>query len=362
MTIGQFKTDAIKKLRANSPSPELDIQVLMEFALNFDKTRLLLNRDQELSSKTEAWLVDAVEKRLTGLPIAYITGHKEFFSYDFLVTPDVLIPKPDTEILVERALDIIIGKMEANPNRLLTICDMCTGSGCIGLSVMKSLIEVYKLPVGQLPKFTLVDISPAALEIAEKNIAHLGLPRDMFRLVRSNLFEGFSGGWQAGKKLAEDEGNLTSQTKLLAEGGNFAREGEGFAPWGGDFATRENKFPTRSGWTFDLILTNPPYIPHTLVDQLLQDGRSEPRLALDGDVTLTGDRPYSADGSPKDDGLEIIRNLIPQAKSHLSPGGCILMETGEYNAKAAALIGQNYGFCTKIHTDLEGQFRVVEMF
>lgn len=349
MTIGQFKTDAIKKLRANSPSPELDIQVLMEFALNFDKTRLLLNRDKELSPQTETWLVDAVEKRLTGLPIAYITGHKEFFSYDFLVSPDVLIPKPDTEILVERALDLIIGKMEANPNRLLTICDMCTGSGCIGLSVMKSLIEVYKIPGGQLPKFTLVDISPATLEIAEKNIAHLELPRDMFRLVRSNLFEGFSGNW-------------STQAKSSAESGDFSSTGENFAAESGDFASQEKQSPTRAGWTFDLILTNPPYIPHTLVDQLLQDGRNEPRLALDGDVTLTGDRPYSADGSPKDDGLEIIRNLIPQAKSHLSPGGCILMETGEYNAKAAALLGQNYGFRTKIHTDLEGQLRVVEMF
>ncbi|MCR5189292.1 MAG: peptide chain release factor N(5)-glutamine methyltransferase [Treponema sp.] len=311
MTLAEFKKYGIEKLKKKSPSPQLDLEVLLQYSLNCDRTYLLLHAKDPLPQDKENWLQEALQKRITGLPIAYITGHKEFYGFDFLVSPAVLIPKPDTEILVERALDLIIEKMEARPNQLLTICDMCTGSGCIGLSVMKSLIDLYKLPLGQLPKITLIDISPEALEIAEKNIKHLGLPRELFRIVRSNLFE------------------------------QFSQEG---------------------GWTFDLILTNPPYIPHTMVDQLLQDGRSEPRLALDGDVSLTGDPAYTIDGDKADDGLEIIRNLIPQAKTHLSPKGIILMETGEYNAKAAACLAQNHDFKTQIHKDLEGQLRLVEMY
>lgn len=310
-TIQDFKTTAIQQLNKCSPSAQLDVEVLLQYALNYNKTALLLHRDEYITDDKLSWLNTAIEQRQTGLPIAYITGHKEFYGYDFIVSPDVLIPKPDTEILVERAVEVIIEKMEFHPNQLLTICDMCTGSGCIALAVLRTLIDVYKIPYGKLPSFTLVDISSNALEIAQKNAAILAQGfSDKLHFVRSNLFDQFS---QTG------------------------------------------------GWSFDVILTNPPYIPHSMVDDLLKDGRKEPRLALDGDVTLTGDSAYTIDGDLADDGLEIIRNLIPQAKVHLSPLGIILMETGEYNAKVTALIAENHGFKTRIHKDLEGQLRVVEM-
>ena len=85
-----------------------------------------------------------------------------------------------------------------------------------------------------------------------------------------------------------------------------------------------------------------------MVDALLRDGRSEPRLALDGDITLEGDK------SGTDDGLAIIRNLIPQAQAHLAPRGSVLIETGEYNAEATAALAEVAGFNTEIHRDLEG--------
>lgn len=312
MTIQEFKTEATNQLKAFSPSPALDIQVLLEKAFSYDRTQLLLNRNETIPQEKEDWLKSAVEKRKTGLPIAYITGHKEFYGYDFLVTPSVLIPKPDTEILVARAIEVIIEKMDNNPNKLLTICDMCTGSGCIALAVLRTLTDLYKIPYEKLPSFTLVDISAAALDVAKKNAEILASDfSDKLHLIRSNLFD------------------------------NFSKVG---------------------GWTFDVILTNPPYIPHSMVNELLKDGRMEPRLALDGDVTLTGDAAYTIDGELADDGLEIIRNLIPQAKTHLSPMGIILMETGEYNAKATASIAEDHGFKTKIHKDLEDQLRVVEFF
>ena len=262
----------------------------------------------------EAWLRDATARRATGLPIAYITGHKEFYGYDFIVSPDVLIPKPDTEILVERAVDVILSKMDARGENLLTVCDMCTGSGCIAIAVAKTLLEDERVAPDQLPKFTLADISEPALDIARSNAAallsdHGSLVMSRFNFVRTNLFDAIS-----------------------------------------------------EAIKYDVILSNPPYIPHTMVDELLRDGRSEPRLALDGDITLTGDRACADDGQTKDDGLEIIRNLIPQAQAHLAPRGTVLMETGEYNAEAAAALAAAAGFNTEIHRDLEGQLRVVEMF
>lgn len=308
MTIGEFKKKSIQELDGLSSSPLLDVDVLMQTALNLNKTQLLLNHNQEIPQERISWLSDAIQQRKTGLPIAYITGHKEFFGYDFLVSPAVLIPKPDTEILVEKALDIIIEKMEARPDSLLTICDMCTGSGCIGIAVLKSLIEEYKIPSEKLPKITMVDISPAALEMAEKNAEKLigqehPKEKSLFRFTRSNLFE-------------------------------------------------------QVPWRFDVILTNPPYIPHTMVEDLLKDGRSEPRLALDGDITETGDRA-TINGYELDDGLTIIKNMIPQIKEHLNPKGTVLMETGEYNAEETAAWAKNWAFKTKIYPDLEGQLRVV---
>ena len=275
-----------------------------------------MNQNQELSDTAKTKIDDAVARRATGLPIAYITGHKEFYGYDFIVTPDVLIPKPDTEILVERAVDVILSMMDARGENLLTVCDMCTGSGCIAVAVAKTLLEDERVPAEQLPKFTLADISEPALDIARRNVAALLRDRpdstlilSRFNFVRTNLFDAIS-----------------------------------------------------EAIKYDVILSNPPYIPHTMVDELLQDGRSEPRLALDGDITIDGDRATNDRGEPADDGLAIIRNLIPQAAVHLAPRGSILMETGEYNAEATAAIAEAVGFNTEIHRDLEGQLRVVEIY
>ena len=288
ITIRQFKNNASKELEGFTPSPELDVQVLLSHALKYDKTQLLLFAENHIPEDKLEWLNKAIGLRKTGLPVAYITGVKEFYGYDFFVTPDVLIPKPDTEVLVERAMELIIEA--ARPLRIL---DMCTGSGCIGLSVMKTLYALEKVPVENLPQMTLVDISESAIAIAKKNAAAL-LPDahilQKITFIQSDLFE-----------------------KV---------EGE-----------------------FDFILTNPPYVPSKMVDELLKDGRNEPRLALDGDV----------------DGTSLIKKLITQSCKHLAQNGTILMETGEYNAQTTADFAQKAGFTTEIHRDLEGQLRVVEM-
>lgn len=303
MTIHEFKTVAIKKL-ASSPTPALDAELLLEHFLGLSKMQVLLGAQKQIPEETLPLLQTAVSKRAGGLPIAYITGHKEFYGYDFYVTQDVLIPKPDTEILVENAVEFLSQKIRANSERILTVCDMCAGSGCIAISVLLALFEaaeIGKIPSDRIPKFTLVDISAAALEIARKNAERLLTGRliDRVRFIQSNLFE---------------------------------------------------QLP----YQFDAVLTNPPYVPARLTDELLSDGRSEPRLALDGDITITGDRSQS------DDGLEIIRNLMPQISEHTTANGFFLMETGEYNMRGAENLSYRAGFRnSQVFKDLEGQERVL---
>ena len=307
MTILEFKNAAVRSL-TSSPSANLDVEIFLSHFLGLSKTQILMNAKDEIPADDLAKLQDALTSRQSGLPVAYITGHKEFYGYDYQVTPSVLIPKPDTEILVENAVNFLYEKINANPDRILTVCDMCTGSGCIAISVLKSLYEQKNVPLERLPKFTLVDISAPALEVARKNAENLlgatengGSAKllERVRFIQSNLFE---------------------------------------------------QLP----YQFDAVLTNPPYVPASLTEELLKDGRSEPRLALDGDITITGDHAES------DDGLEIIRNLMPQIYDHTVFGGFFLMETGEYNMHGAENLSYRAGFRhSQVFNDLEGQERVL---
>ncbi len=281
-----------------SPSPELDSDVLLSFVTGKDKTHLLFDRDVPLSKEQEDSFAACIRARSTGLPVAYITGIKEFYGYEFHVTPDVLIPKPDTELLVDNALKAIEEKLSAK-NRILTICDMCTGSGCVALSILKAALETGIVTKDKLPLVTMADISLKALDIARQNAQSLfdkGMQRQ-FRFIQSNLFEMVPG-------------------------------------------------------SFDIIVSNPPYIPSKEAKELLLDGRSEPLLALDGDVSLSGDP------TGDNDGLGVIRNLIPQAVNHLAPYGVLIIEAGEYNAEMCEYLFRNAGLVrTHISKDLEGQLR-----
>ena len=167
-----------------SPSPVLDADCILEFVLNKNKTYFLLHGNEEISSENISKICECVTKRRKGLPIAYITGHKEFYGFDFIVTPDVLIPKPDTEILVELAINYIKEKILANPNKILTICDMCTGSGCIAWTL------ALEIPGAQV---CAVDISEGALEVAasqnfKEEISSTGAQKPMF--LKADVLQG----------------------------------------------------------------------------------------------------------------------------------------------------------------------------
>lgn len=294
MTIQQAKIHGKNEL-TSSPTPELDVAVLLQHITGFDKTHLLLNRDYELNAGQEREFLSAIERRKTGFPVAYITGHKEFFGLDFYVTPDVLIPKPDTELLVELALDALEDKFRAKPDMIPTVCDMCTGSGCVGLSIAKNI----KMSNEKSLAITLVDISEKALDVARKNAERLLSEKYSVHFVQSNLFE-----------------NIPH--------------------------------------TFDLIVTNPPYVPHSESVELLKDGRSEPLLALDGDVDEYGEYDFT------DDGLSLIRRLVPQCYEHLNRNGVLIMETGEYNAEETAELFKQAGFRNvRIEYDMNEMMRDV---
>ena len=301
MTIQEAKKYVIKKIKASSASPELDADVLLQALLGKDKTFVLLNRDLELLAEQESRLEEWSDARAQGLPVAYIIQKKEFYGLAFYVNQSVLIPKPDTEILVARAVEIISERITARSGGPLFVCDMCTGSGCVALSVFRTLRDDERIPLEETPFFVLADISAAALEVAQKNARALLSSQELerVRFIQSNLFE------------------LVPQK-------------------------------------FDIILSNPPYIPHDQARALLQDGRSEPLLALDGDVGARGDF------SGSDDGLEVFRRLALEATKRLNPGGNFLCETGEYNADAAADFLRANGYVNVgIELDLEGQKRVV---
>lgn len=288
---------------SGSPTPALDVDCILENILKKTRTYLMAHREMELSPDQWHQFNCDITRRATGLPVAYITGHKEFYGLDFLVTPDVLIPKPDTELLVEHALKEIHSRMPDTTDYAqdysYRMIDVCTGSGCIAVSVLHELRNIIPGTTDS-GAVTLADISPEALAVAKQNAE---------RLLGKGVMQG----------IRFLQGDLLNST-----------------------GTEEK---------YDLILSNPPYIPAPEVTELLADGRQEPRLALDGDA---GD-PLSKDG------LAVIRRLILQAWEHLATGGLFLCETGEYNAEKALLLMKAAGFReVTAFRDLSGQLRLIQ--
>ena len=151
-----------------------DSRLLLEYACGTDFNFLYTNPDFEVSNDKETLYKEYIDKRLTHVPVQHITGSQCFMGLDFKVTPDVLVPRPDTEILVEEVLKDLHDGMR--------ILDMCTGSGCILLSLLKYSNDC----TGQG-----VDISPEALKVARENAENLGITSAEF--IESDLFQNVSG-------------------------------------------------------------------------------------------------------------------------------------------------------------------------
>jgi release factor glutamine methyltransferase len=164
------------------PSPRLNAELLMMFVLGRERAYLFAHPERELSPEEQAQYQDVVRERARGCPTQYITGHQEFWGLDLMVSPAVLIPRPETEHVVETVLELVNGYCFDGPGRL-RLLDVGTGSGCIALALASELphAEIHAC-----------DISEDALEIARINAARLALGgKVLFR--KSDLLSVYAG-------------------------------------------------------------------------------------------------------------------------------------------------------------------------
>ncbi len=180
MTISQIIMDATRKLEAAGiDSARLDAEVLLAFCLECDRIEFLKYPDRRPGDAQLAAFNHLLERRLLCEPVAYLTGQKAFWSFILEVTPDVLIPRPDTEVLVEEALALCRAQAMSAPD----ILDIGTGSGAIALALASEL---------PFARITATDISEAALAVANKNARRLGLDASI-AFLHGDLFEPVAG-------------------------------------------------------------------------------------------------------------------------------------------------------------------------
>jgi release factor glutamine methyltransferase len=265
VTLGEALKSAIQSLAAAQvPSPRMNAELLLMFTLGRDRAYLYGHPERELSENELDRYTEALTARSTGIPAQYITGHQEFWGMDLIVSPAVLIPRPETEHVIQTVLDCVgrlgaarlspgggsampsVPRTKSSPARLC-IVDVGTGSGCIALALAKELPDA---------EIHATDISSAALEIAHTNAA-----RHQFE-ARIHLHE----------------------TDLL----------EGL-----------------EADTFDFVVSNPPYVGESEEEQVqLEVRKFEPRTAVFAGAS----------------GMDIIQRLVPQAWAALKPGGWLVME------------------------------------
>ena len=181
LSIAQATLEAAQILRrAGVPEPRREAASLLAHVIARDRTYIITHAETTLTPSDVRRFRRSVERRAAGEPLQYITGHQEFFGLDFEVTPDVLIPRPETELLVETALDLLDttsaphGPTDAPPH----ICDVGTGSGCIAIAMLHERPDALALGL---------DISPSALRVAARNALRHRV-QDRLALVAADCF------------------------------------------------------------------------------------------------------------------------------------------------------------------------------
>ncbi len=172
-------TVAIDRLTAaHTPSPRMNAELLLMFVLGCDRAFLFAHPEHELTADEQARYEEAIAQRSAGVPAQYITGHQEFWGLDFIVTPAVLIPRPETEHVIETVLQLDAMQVPGSSPRIV---DVGTGSGCIAVALAK------ELPAAEIHA---VDISSAALEIARANAARHEV-ENRIHFAQADLLEDF---------------------------------------------------------------------------------------------------------------------------------------------------------------------------
>ena len=266
-----IKDGATRLAAAGVPDPRLDAEYLLAEALHAPRLNLLLSMETAVPPAAAEQFENSLHRREKREPLQYILGSQPFFGLTLTVTPDVLIPRGDTEALCEWALDTL---PRAAPAQVL---DLCTGSGALAIAIR------HERPQAQV---TAADISPAALAVARQNACALHVA---VRFVQGDLF----------------------------------------APV--------------AGQVFDLIVSNPPYIPTGDLSGLQLEVQFEPSLALDGGA----------------DGLDFYRRILRDAPRYLSTEGRLGLEIGDGEADAVAAMMASDFEDIRTLCDLGGRTRVV---
>lgn len=173
-----------KELVTSSSLPLLDAQLILGFLLGFSSEEMIKQSNLEISKDTLKKFRRLEKKRLKNYPLAYLLGYKDFYDSNFIVNKQVLVPRPETEQIIDYIIDNIVGNSKETAFNFL---DIGTGSGAIIVSLAKKIKNINK-PVYQLAKFIACDISRPALQVAKKNIAKQGLS-DAITLIKSDLLK-----------------------------------------------------------------------------------------------------------------------------------------------------------------------------
>jgi release factor glutamine methyltransferase len=297
MTLIELINDAERRLtKAGIDTPRLDAEVLLAQATGMKRVDLYTNRGTVPPEAAQKLFEEMIRRRLENCPVAYITGVREFWSMPIRVTADVLIPRPESELIVERALEIIrTGEQGSGTKREINILDLGTGSGCIAAALAKELPHA---------RLTVTDVSAEALDVARTNLTFAG-ERVEFRC--GDLFDALS-------RDPSDPGSRIT--------------GHGL---------------------FDLIATNPPYIPNGHEPMLGREiTEHEPRVALYGGKS----------------GLDFAGRIIEDASRFLKPGGWVVMEMGLGQAEKLEAMAREFGGYADvvISRDLAGIERVISLW
>lgn len=267
-----YRMGADRLEQAGVPDSALDARLLLEHVCHITRNDLLVHGDRECDPARQEEYRELLERRSQRIPLQQLTGQQNFMGLDFMVNEHVLVPRSDTEILVEEVMkDLHMGAR---------ILDLCTGSGCILISLLHYSNECEGVGV---------DLSPEALEVARRNAATL-IPEKQYTFLESDLFEKVTG-------------------------------------------------------KFDVLVSNPPYIPSAVVETLMPEVKDhEPRMALDG----------------MEDGLFFYRKILKECPAYLYGGATVFLETGYDQAQAVSELMEENGFYEiRVIKDYAGLDRVV---
>jgi release factor glutamine methyltransferase len=278
ISIAEAILQGANKLRkAGVPEARREAGSLLAFLLDRDRTFILSHAEDPISGEQETLFQEFLDSRAQGEPAQYITGRQDFYGLEFEVTPAVLIPRPETELLIEAVLKLV------GASQTVSFCDVGTGSGCIAITLLTQLPLAHGIAV---------DVSASALEVAKRNAARHKVT-DRVEFVLSDCFA-----------------SVPQQT-------------------------------------FDLIVSNPPYVAEDAVATLQREVRDfEPRVALTSGA----------------DGLDVIRRLVVDAQRYLKASGHLLFEIGfDQHEAVGNLIDAQVWELLDIHQDLQGIPRTVAL-